>query len=113
MQIVLIMIHLIIGLAMVGVILLQKSEGTGLSGLSGGSSGGGFLSVRGTADLLTRTTSILAALFMGSCLLLTILATPPKGKSSIFDVDTTQSQSISIQEETLPEVVPEGAAPAQ
>lgn len=59
MQTVLIVIHLMIVLALVGVVLIQRSEGGGL-GIGGGS---GFMSARGAANALTRTTAILAALF--------------------------------------------------
>src|ERR1044072_7687311 len=58
MQTVLIVIHLMIVSAMIGLVLLQKSEGGGL-GMGGG--GGGFLTSRGTSNVLTRTTPILAA----------------------------------------------------
>jgi preprotein translocase subunit SecG len=66
MELVLTVIHLLIAVALVGVVLIQRSEGGGL-GMGGGSSGGGmggFMSARGTANLLTRTTAILAAAFM-------------------------------------------------
>jgi preprotein translocase subunit SecG len=71
MQTVVIVIHLMIVLAMIGVVLLQKSEGGGL-GMGGG--GGGFLSSRGTANVLTRTTAFLAVGFFVTSLLLSILA---------------------------------------
>ena len=73
-QIVLI-IHLMIAIALVAVVLLQRSEGGGL-GMGGGGSGGmgGMMSIRGTANLLTRTTTILAACFMCTSLLLAILS---------------------------------------
>jgi preprotein translocase subunit SecG len=70
MQTLVIVIHLMIVSAMVGVVLLQRSEGGGL----GMGSGGGFLTSRGTANVLTRTTAILAAMFFGTSLLLSILA---------------------------------------
>jgi preprotein translocase subunit SecG len=73
MQLVLIVILLFVTLALIGVILIQKSEG-GASGLTGGSAMGGMMSARGATNLLTRTTAVLAALFMGICLLLAILA---------------------------------------
>ena len=69
MQTVLIVIHLIIVLALVGVVLIQRSEGGGL-GIGGGS---GFMSARGTANALTRTTAILATLFFLTSLGLGIL----------------------------------------
>jgi preprotein translocase subunit SecG len=69
---VVIVIHLMIVLAMIGVVLLQKSEGGGLG--MGGGGAGGFLSSRGTANVLTRTTAFLALGFFLTSLLLSILA---------------------------------------
>ena len=82
MQTVVILIHLMIVLAMVGLVLLQKSEGGGL-GMGGG--GGGFLSSRGTANVLTRATAILAALFFATSLFLSILASFDRKPRSILD----------------------------
>jgi preprotein translocase subunit SecG len=74
-QIILI-IHLLIAIALVAVVLLQRSEGGGLGMGGGGGAGGmgGMMSVRGSANLLTRVTTILAACFMGTSLLLAILS---------------------------------------
>jgi preprotein translocase subunit SecG len=63
---------IIICIAMVGVILLQKSEG-GALGMSGGGPGN-FMTARGAGDLLTRTTQVLAALFFALCLIMTLLS---------------------------------------
>ena len=60
MQNVLIVIHLIIVVALVGVVLLQRSEGGGLGMGSGGGGVGGFMTGRGQANALTRATAILA-----------------------------------------------------
>lgn len=70
MQTVIIVIHLLIVLALVGVVLIQRSEGGGL-GIGGGS---GFMSARGTANVLTRTTAILGGLFFATSLILAIMA---------------------------------------
>jgi preprotein translocase subunit SecG len=70
MQTVIIVIHLMVVTAMIGVVLLQKSEGGGL----GIGSTGGFLSSRGTSNVLTRTTAILAVTFFATSLVLSILA---------------------------------------
>ena len=70
MQTVLIVIHLMVVLALVGVVLLQRSEGGGL-GIGGGS---GFMTARGAANALTRATAILAAAFFVTSLSLSILA---------------------------------------
>lgn len=69
---VLLILHIFITLAMVGVILMQRSEGGGL-GMGGGASGSMF-SARGTSNLLTRVTAVLAALFMGNCLLMGVIS---------------------------------------
>jgi preprotein translocase subunit SecG len=83
MQTVVILIHLMIVLAMVGLVLIQKSEGGGLG--MGGGSGGGFMSSRGTANVLTRATGILAALFFATSLFLSILAGYDRKPRSILD----------------------------
>ena len=83
MQTVIILIHLMIVLAMVGLVLIQKSEGGGLG--MGGSGGGGFLSSRGTSNVLTRATAILAALFFATSLFLSILAGMDRKPRSILD----------------------------
>jgi preprotein translocase subunit SecG len=70
MQQVVLVIHLMLVLALIGVVLLQRSEGGGL-GIGGG---GGFMTSRGTSNVLTRTTAILAAVFFATSLLLSILA---------------------------------------
>ena len=70
MQTILIVIHLMIVLALVGVVLLQRSEGGGL-GIGGGS---GFMTARGAANALTRATAILAAAFFATSLALSLLA---------------------------------------
>ena len=72
MQTVIIVIHLMIVIAMIGTVLLQKSEGGGLG--MGGGGAGGFLSSRGTANVLTRTTAILALGFFLTSLGLSVLA---------------------------------------
>lgn len=81
---VILVIHLLLAVALVGVILLQKSEG-GALGIGGGGGGGGFLSARGTANLLTRATAILAASFIVTSLGLAILAGRERGPSAILE----------------------------
>ena len=78
-------IHLILAIALVGAVLLQKSEG-GALGMGGGGGGmGGFMTGRGAADLLTRTTAILAACFMATSMILAILAADTRTQGSILD----------------------------
>ena len=84
MMTVLLVIHLLIATALVGVILIQRSEGGALGGLGGGTLGG-LMTTRGTANLLTRTTAILAGCFIGTSLLLAILASNTRSGRSILD----------------------------
>ena len=78
---VLLVIHLMIAASLVGVVLLQKSEG-GALGMGGG---GGFMTGRGTANLLTRVTAMLAAAFFTTSILLSILARHSAPAGSVFD----------------------------
>jgi preprotein translocase subunit SecG len=80
MQHVVIVVHLMIVLALIGVVLLQRSEGGGL-GIGGG---GGFMTSRGTANVLTRATAILAGLFFVTSLILSILAGINRKPTSIL-----------------------------
>ena len=75
MSTVILLIHVMIAIALVGVILLQRSEGGALGiGGGGGGAGGGFMTGRSAGDALTRTTAILAACFFATSLTLSILA---------------------------------------
>ena len=80
MQHVIIVIHLMLVLALIGAVLLQRSEGGGL----GIGSSGGFMTSRGTANVLTRTTAILAGGFFLTSLALSILASFDRKPSSII-----------------------------
>ncbi len=99
----LLVVRLIIAIALVGTVLLQRSEGGGL-GMGGGGGGGGggmggFMSGRDTANLLTRTTGILAAGFFVTSMSLAILYGGSRQAKSILDepvpvkVEETQKSS--------------------
>jgi len=81
MQTVLIVIHLMVVIALVALVLLQRSEG-GALGVGGG---GGFMTGRGQANVLTRATAILATLFFLTSLSLTILANWNRAPKSILE----------------------------
>ena len=81
-------IHIIISISIVGLVLMQRSEGGGL-GIGGGNN---FMSARGTADLLTRATTILAIAFFCTSILLAMLAGYGKKSSSIIDEVSQESQ---------------------
>ncbi len=74
-MVIILVFHLLIAIALVGAILLQKKEG-GMGGLGGGSGGmGGMMSGRAKSDLLSRTTGILAAAFFITSLALAVIGT--------------------------------------
>ena len=93
----LVVLQALIAAALVGVILIQKSEG---GGLGVGGSPSGFMSARGAADFLTRTTQVLAALFVGLSITLAALAVQIGGAQK---VDTSLNR-------TLPAAAPAAAA---
>ena len=84
-------IHGLISLALVGVILLQRSEGGGL-GIGGGNAGG-MMTARGAANLLTRSTMILASLFVVTSIVLAVLAATGKRERTI---DTTLAKPAAV-----------------
>ena len=88
MQTVVIVVHLMIVATLIATVLLQKSEGGGL-GVGGGA---GFMSSRGTANLLTRTTAVLAVGFFVTSLFLSWLASYDRKPSSIIGTPASQSQ---------------------
>ena len=101
---VLLIIHLMIAAALVGVVLLQRSEG-GALGIGGG---GGFMTGRGAANFLTRVTASLAAAFFATSLLLTLLASRSTAPGSLFDRSTAAPAS----GQAAPEGTPSPAQPA-
>ena len=93
MQTVLIVIHLLVVIALIATVLLQRSEGGALG--MGGSSGGGFFTGRGQANALTRATAILATLFFITSLSLTILASYTRSQKSIFESGAAPAAPVS------------------
>jgi len=99
METVIIVIHLMVVVALITVVLLQKSEG-GALGIGGGGGGGGFMTGRGTANVLTRATTILAAVFFVTSITLTLLARSGGEAPSIFDTAPPASTGAPAGETT-------------
>lgn len=85
MQTVLLVVHLFVALALVGVILLQRSEGGALGIGGGGNGAGSIFSARGVGNALTRATAFLAVAFFVTSIALTVLATRGGVGGSAFD----------------------------
>lgn len=94
---ILLFIHVIITLCLIGVILIQRSEGGGL-GLGGSNASNSMFSARGASNLLTRVTAVLATLFFLNCLLMGMLA-----KSQI----TASSAILGAKSDTTSTALPE------
>ena len=84
METIVLTIHILIALGLVGSVLLQRSEGGGL-GIGGGGGGSGFMTARGTANLMTRVTAVLAACFFATSIILAIMAGAGTESVSIVD----------------------------
>lgn len=121
MENVLLVAYLLIVLALIAVILLQRSEGGGLG--MGSANSNGLVSARGSANLLTRTTAVLATLFFVTAIGLTILAEINRSSSDILsgpsgDGPTTVLEALSqmgtgaADTLALPSAEPAAAAPA-
>ncbi|MEM1305952.1 MAG: preprotein translocase subunit SecG [Pseudomonadota bacterium] len=85
METIVLVVHLLIAIALVSVVLMQRSEGGALGIGGSGGGGGGFLTGRGTANLLTRTTAALAIAFFVTSITLSLLARSGGEQGSIFD----------------------------
>jgi preprotein translocase subunit SecG len=119
MFVLLLVIHIMLAFALVGVILIQKSEG-GALGMGGGGMSG-FMTGRSTANLLTRTTAIIAACFMLTSVLLVVLSSHGHTPSSIIDqsipaIPTTApaptSRTVPAPQSPAPPRIPAPEAPA-
>ena len=105
---VLIVIHLLVVIALVGVVLLQRSEG----GALGTGGGGGFMTGRGQANALSRATAILGALFFALALMMSILAGWSRAPRSI--IDQAQPAKTSTEKPAEPNLLDQlkGGAPS-
>ncbi len=108
-MVIILVIHLLIAIALVGAILLQKKEG-GMGGLGGGSGGmGGMMSGRAKSDLLSRTTGILAAAFFITSLALAVIGTRGTQQGPLVPAAEVRDRSTSAVPATG---TAEGGAPA-
>lgn len=106
-------IQVIVTLALVGAILIQRSDADGLGSLGGGGGGNALMTGRGQASLLTRATAVLATIFMLNSLLLAIIVSRSNESASIVDqIQQENSLSVPLADDTQPAPeanLPEGA----
>ncbi|KQZ62458.1 preprotein translocase subunit SecG [Sphingopyxis sp. Root1497] len=109
----LLVVQAVVAAAMIGVILMQKSEG---GGLGVGGSPAGLLSARGAADFMTRATTILATAFVGLSIVLAAMASVGGSGSTTLDTSLSKSAqpaSGAATGLTAPAQAPANGAPAQ
>jgi preprotein translocase subunit SecG len=111
MSTVILLIHVMIAVALVGVVLLQRSEG-GALGIGGGGGGGGFMTGRSAGNALTKTTAILAACFFVTSLTLSILASQQRAPSTILPAGEGGLAPLQIPGAPAPAVPTAPPAPA-
>ncbi len=99
----LLVLFLLVTLALIGVILVQRSEGGGL-GIGSSQGMGGFMTGRGTANLLTRTTAVLGTIFMALALVLAMLGKGQAPNRSILDMPAGAPASSAPAIPALPTV---------
>lgn len=97
-QTILIVVMILIGLAMTGVVLLQRSEGGALG--MGGGGGNNFMTARGAGNLLTTLTWWLGGAFAACAIALTIVGNMERGSRSVLDVGTVGSIDVTAPQTT-------------
>ncbi|MCX7338176.1 MAG: preprotein translocase subunit SecG [Alphaproteobacteria bacterium] len=102
-------LHIFITLALIGVILLQKSDGG--SALVGGSGPGTMFTARGASNLLTRATGVLATLFIGNCILMTVITSAQiREATSLLDTPASKPAAIATPASSTPAPKPSTSA---
>ena len=91
----LLVVHLFVTLALIGVVLIQRSEGGGL-GIGTSQGMGGFMSGRGTTNLLTRTTAVLGTMFFALSLTLALLNRGGTGKSLLDNAPAASAPAAPV-----------------
>lgn len=102
-------LQIIVTLALVGLILVQRNDSDGLGSMGGGGGGNAFMTGRGHANLLTRSTAILATIFMINSLWLAIMASSGNDSSSLVDElaeDDAATVSVPLADEDEPAEAP-------
>ena len=97
-------VHVLIGLAIIGLVLIQHGKGADMGAAFGGGASGSLFGASGSANFMSRTTGVLAAIFFTTSLSLSYMATNrPKAAGSVIDTVKTQSAPVSTQAPAKPE----------
>jgi preprotein translocase subunit SecG len=96
--------HILVGLSIIGLVLLQHGKGADMGAAFGGGASGSLFGASGSANFMSRTTGVLAAIFFSTSLTLSYMATNrPKPASSVIDTVKTQTAPASSVAPAKPE----------
>ena len=99
----LIIVHTIVSILLISVVLMQASQGGGLSGTFGGQAASGILGGQGAGNVLSKITGWLAAVFIGLAVLISILSGPNDESSSSLVKKASEENPIPIEQQTTQE----------
>jgi preprotein translocase subunit SecG len=102
-------VHFILAISIIGLVLLQKHDSDGALGSSGGGAASGMFSVRGQANLLTRSTAVLMTLFVINCLTMAKIAKRAPAKESI--IDRVAHESVPVETDRKEKSAPASTPP--
>ncbi len=102
-------VHFVLTIAIIGLILLQKHDSDGALGSSGGGAASGMFSVRGQANLLTRSTAVLMTIFVLNCLLMAKIAKHAPAQGSV--IDRAAQEQVPVKSPTTPAKTQDVGAP--
>ncbi|MHA1540156.1 MAG: preprotein translocase subunit SecG [Alphaproteobacteria bacterium] len=99
---VVVVLHIIFAVSLIGLVLIQKSEGGGL-GIGGSGGMGSFMNARGTANFLTRLTTAVATCFFITSMLLAVMQSGTNKHDSLFSEEVAEKEAgIEISADTIP-----------
>lgn len=110
-QTILLVVHILLALALIAIILLQQGRGATAGAAFGSGASGTVFGARGSATFLSRTTSVLAVLFFGNCLLLAWLATGHSAPESIAEQIEQQAVTADAVEKSINEALEKAVPP--
>ena len=94
----LIVVHTIVSILVVSLVLMQASQGGGLSGTFGGQAASSILGGQGAGNVLSKITGWLAAIFIGLAILISIMSGPNEDSSSSLVKKAAEENPIPIEQ---------------
>ncbi|MDQ1362676.1 MAG: preprotein translocase subunit SecG [Pseudomonadota bacterium] len=113
MSTILLVVHVLLSLGIIGLVLLQRGKGADAGAALGGGASATMFGARGAANFLSRSTAILAALFIVNSLALAYLASSQEVKGSITETLLVQPAVSDVPEASVPAAPASDVPPAQ